>query len=282
MPPRLPPFLIKAVPKRRNMIKVRALFSDTSVHTVCEEARCPNIGECFSRQTCAFLILGATCTRGCAFCGVKKGIPLPPDQAEPERIAAAVSKLGLNYVVITSVTRDDLPDGGAAHFAAVITQIQTHNSKLRTEVLIPDFQGNQESLGIVLDASPFVLNHNVETVPRLYSEVRPRAIYRRSLKLLSAAKRSGRVVYTKSGFMVGLGEAEDEVLAVIEDLRGVGCDLITIGQYLPPSRAHRQPERYVTPEEFARYAEVPGVAVIAGPFVRSSYQAEAATNHVKS
>ena len=284
MPPRLPEFLIKPTPKHQNMIKIRALLGDTSVRTVCEEARCPNIGECFARQTCTFLILGDTCTRSCAFCGVKKGAPLPPDPEEPKKIAAAINKLGLNYAVITSVTRDDLPDGGAEHFKNVGTALVAvrNNSRtgtspvptLRIEFLIPDFQGDPAALRIVLEARPYVLNHNVETVPRLYGQVRPQANYRRSLDLLSAAKRSGRVVYTKSGFMVGLGEAEDEVLAVIEDLKGAGCDLVTIGQYLPPSRTHRQPERYVTPDEFARYAEITGVKVLAGPFVRSSYLAE--------
>ncbi|MFA4844243.1 MAG: lipoyl synthase [Candidatus Margulisiibacteriota bacterium] len=286
MSPRLPEFLVKKTPKQRNISALRALLGDTSVHTVCEEARCPNIGECFARQTCTFLILGDTCTRSCAFCGVKKGTPLPPDPEEPKKIAAAINKLGLNYAVITSVTRDDLPDGGAGQFAAVINESRTTNHDTLVEVLIPDFQGDPAALRIVLEARPYVLNHNVETVPRLYPEIRPQASYQRSLSLLANAKQINGQIYTKSGFMVGLGETKEEVAAVLADLKNARCDIVTIGQYLPPSRTHRPPARYVTPPEFAEYQAI-GQAlglnqVVAGPFVRSSYQAEAATNHVKS
>ena len=206
----LPPFLLKKVPKRQNIRRLQALIADPRIHTVCEEAHCPNIGECYASGTCTFLILGDVCTRGCAFCGVKCGQPLPPDPDEPRRIAAAANKLGLKYIVITSVTRDDLPDGGASQFAAVINELATCNSQLKIEVLIPDFNGQWNVLHTVLNAEPFVLNHNVETVPRLYPRIRPQADYRRSLELLEDAKRSGRSVYTKSGFMVGLGETNEQ------------------------------------------------------------------------
>ncbi|MCU0641150.1 MAG: lipoyl synthase [Candidatus Margulisbacteria bacterium] len=286
MSPRLPSFLIKPVPKQENIRRVRALLGDNSLHTVCEEAKCPNIGECFARQTCTFLILGGTCTRNCAFCGVDHGRPAPVDPTEPERLAAAVKKLGLKYVVITSVTRDDLPDGGASHFAAVLFSLRVTRYPLLTEVLIPDFNGDEKALRTVLDAQPSVLNHNVETVPRLYPEIRPQATYQRSLALLTAAKRHSPSIYTKSGFMVGLGETKEEVAAVLSDLKRTNCDIVTIGQYLPPSRAHRPPDRYVTPEEFAGYQTIGrqlGLSeVVAGPFVRSSYHAEATINHVKS
>jgi lipoic acid synthetase len=269
---RLPSFLIKRIPKQENIRRIRSLLNDPSVHTVCEEARCPNIGECFSQKTCTFLILGNTCTRNCAFCGVDHGKPQPPDPTEPERIAQAVKKLGLKYVVITSVTRDDLPDGGAGHFAAVISALRATSFELRVEVLVPDFLG---SLHIVLDAKPYVLNHNLETVPRLYPKIRPQANYERSLKILRAAKDRG--IYSKSGFMVGLGETGAEVAEVLMDLTAVNCDIVTIGQYLPPSKFHLRPERYVTPEEFDQYrayGETIGLKVLAGPFVRSSYHAD--------
>jgi lipoic acid synthetase len=273
---RLPDWLRKPIPKQANIHTLRRLLADPAVQTVCEQARCPNIGECFARRTCAFLILGNTCTRNCAFCGIAHGQPLPPDPAEPQRIASAVKKLGLDHVVITSVTRDDLPDGGAAQFSQVIGNLRLNVAVSKIEVLIPDFGGDQAALQKVLDAQPDVLNHNVETVPRLYPAVRPQAAYRRSLALLNNAKGAGRRIYTKSGFMVGLGETEAEVTAVLADLQAANCDIVTIGQYLPPSRSQPRPERYVTPEEFERYrAEGAGrgLRVMAGPFVRSSYRA---------
>jgi lipoic acid synthetase len=286
MSPSLPPFLIKKVPKQENIRQIRALLADPALHTVCEEAKCPNIGECFARRTCTFMILGDTCTRSCAFCGVTPGQPPPVDPIEPERLASAVKKLGLNYVVITSVTRDDLADGGAGHFATTIDVLRSTLHALIIEVLIPDFKGNEEALLVVVNAKPDVLNHNVETVPRLYSEIRPQADYQRSLTLLASAKRLAPAIYTKSGFMVGLGETKEEVAAVLGDLKKFNCDIVTIGQYLPPSRAHRQPSRYVTPAEFAEYQaigrEIGLSQVVAGPFVRSSYHAEATTNNVKS
>jgi lipoic acid synthetase len=281
----LPAFLVKRVPKQQNIRQIRQMLENSALHTVCESASCPNIGECFSRQTLTFMILGDVCTRHCAFCGVNKGQPLPVNPNEPQHIAEAVEKLKLNYVVITSVTRDDLEDGGASHFAAVISQLRTArqsspqapNSELRTEVLIPDFQGDQNALKLVLDAKPYVLNHNVETIPRLYDQVRPQADYARSLNLLANSKKINPAVYTKSGFMVGLGEDKDEVFGVLQDLRAVGCDIATIGQYLPPTRSHLPAKRFVLPEEFLEYETFGrqlGLKVHAGPFVRSSYRAE--------
>jgi len=273
---RLPSFLIKRIPKQENIRRIRSLLNDPRVHTVCEEARCPNIGECWGlinqAPTVTFLILGNTCTRNCAFCGVDHGKPQPPDPEEPQRIARAVEKLGLNYVVITSVTRDDLPDGGAGVFAETIRNLRLNVAVSGIEVLVPDFL---ESLTIVLDAKPYVLNHNLETVPRLYPKIRPQANYERSLKILRAAKDRG--IYSKSGFMVGLGETKDEVFSIMRDLRTAGCDLVTIGQYLPPSKDHIKPERYVTPEEFEGYETIGKslgfLKVFSGPFVRSSYHA---------
>ncbi|OGB89637.1 lipoyl synthase [candidate division WOR-1 bacterium RIFCSPHIGHO2_01_FULL_53_15] len=272
----LPPFLVKKIPKQENINKIRALIGDPSLHTVCEEASCPNIGECYSQGTCTFIILGGVCSRSCAFCGVTRGTPLPPDPTEPGRIAEAVKKLGLNYVVITSVTRDDLPDGGAGHFAKVIDELRISNIEYRIEVLIPDFKGEISALKTVLDAKPNVLNHNIETVPRLYSKVRPQASYERSLNTIKRAKAQGGRIYTKSGFMVGLGETKEEAVYVLYDLKKADCDIVTIGQYLPPSRAHLKPPRFVDPAEFEEYqklGEEMGLRVFAGPFVRSSYHA---------
>jgi len=278
----LPNFLLKKIPKRENIRRIRTLLSDPCVHTVCEEAKCPNIGECFSQGICTFMILGNICTRNCTFCGVAHAQPSPPDPDEPKRIAEAVGKLGLTYVVITSVTRDDLPDGGARHFAETIKTLRLTYSTLNIEVLIPDFEGNVDALKMVLAAHPYVLNHNLETVPRLYSKVRPQANYERSLKILNMAKEIKSEVYTKSGFMVGLGETDEEVVLALEDLRKVDCDIVTIGQYLPPSIIHPKPERYVLPETFEKWKSIGkqmGFKKIeAGPFVRSSYQAKETIN----
>jgi lipoic acid synthetase len=274
----VPKFLLKRIPKKENIKRIRALIDDGRVHTVCESAKCPNIGECFSKNTLTFMILGNLCTRSCRFCGVDKGKPLSPDPDEPKRIAQAIKKLGLDYVVITSVTRDDIPGGGAAQFARVIQELKASCTEIKIEVLIPDFQGDEEALKTVLDANPYVLNHNVETVPRLYQVVRPQADYQRSLALLKSAKNSG--VCTKSGFMVGLGENKQEVVSVLKDLSAVECNIVTIGQYLPPSKAHPRAERYVRPEEFKEYREIGiklGLKVEAGPFVRSSYHAKDTT-----
>lgn len=223
------------------------------------------------------MILGDHCSRSCRFCGVSKESPLPLDPKEPERIAKTVKKLGLNYVVITSVTRDDLPDGGASQFAKVIKKIRSEDPDIKIEVLIPDFQGNKGSLSIVLNANPYVLNHNLETIPRLYSQIRPEAEYKRSLILLNEAKKIKEEIYTKSGIMVGLGEEKEEIFSVLKDLKAVACDIVTIGQYLPPSNSHQKVVRYVEPDEFEEYkmvGEELGLKVFSGPFVRSSYHAK--------
>ena len=256
---------------------MRKLTRDLKLHTVCESAHCPNQAECFSRGTAAFMILGDTCTRHCTFCAVKKGRPQDPDPQEPQHIVEAVSTLKLSYVVVTSVTRDDLPDGGASQFAQTIRAIHDYNPAIAVEVLIPDFAGSQSALEHVLSARPAVLNHNLETVPRLYSEVRPQADYRRSLEVLSRGRLSGDNVVIKSGIMLGLGESQQEVIELMTDLRQAGCDVLTIGQYLPPSLKHHKLIRYVSPEEFVEYQNIGKdmgfVSVFSGPLVRSSFHA---------
>jgi lipoic acid synthetase len=250
---------------------------DLKLHTVCESARCPNRTKCFTEGTATFMILGNTCTRNCTFCAVQHGRPEAPDPQEPGHIVEAVAKLGLRYVVVTSVTRDDLPDGGAAQFARTIKAIHEYDSDIAVEVLIPDFQGSASALQTVIDASPAVLNHNVETVLRLYPDVRPQAKYWRSLDLLKQAKLLDNTLLTKSGFMLGLGESRGEVIQVMADLRQAGCDLLTIGQYLQPSLQHHRLVRYVHPEEFEEFrvmGEKMGfVSVVSALLVRSSYHA---------
>lgn len=272
-----PPWLKKRIPLLQDIQKVKSILAQMDLHTVCEEARCPNLGECFSKGTSTFLILGRICTRNCGFCAVEHGIPFSPDETEPQKVAQAVHKMDFRYVVITSVTRDDLPDGGASLFAKTIQAIRVLDSKINIEVLIPDFQGDSTSLKIVLREGPDVLNHNVETIARLYPEVRPQADYKRSLHLLKKSKDLYSGNFTKSGFMVGLGETHQEVLGLLRDLREVGCDLLTIGQYLQP-RSDRLPViRFVPPEEFEEYKrigeEMGFKAVSSGPFVRSSFHA---------
>ncbi len=257
--------------------KMGRLVRGLKLHTVCESARCPNRTECFRQSTATFMILGDICTRNCTFCAVEKGKPLPPDPQEPEHIVTAVNKLGLHYVVITSVTRDDLPDGGASQFAQTIEAIHEYDSTIIVEVLIPDFGGSLSALQTVVDSSPPVLNHNMETVPRLYSEVCPKADYRRSIGLLKQSKLLNNRILTKSGFMLGLGEVRQEVIEMMADLREAGCDLLTIGQYLQPSLRHHKVIRYVSPEEFEECANI-GMQlgfryVVSGPLVRSSFQA---------
>ena len=272
-----PPWLRVRLPAGGTYQEVNSLLDNLGLHTVCEEARCPNKGECFHSGTATFLILGDVCTRRCRFCAVAKGTPQPLDWDEPERVARAVEALGLRYAVITSVTRDDVPDGGAGIFAETIRAIRRRMPACRVEVLVPDFQGSEDALRVVMDAGPDVLNHNLETVPRLYPTARPGADYARSLRLLRQAKALSPTALTKTGLMLGLGETPDEARAVMADLVSVGCDLLTLGQYLQPSRAHLPVERYVPPEEFAALARE-GVAmglkhVEAGPLVRSSYHA---------
>ncbi len=259
--------------------KVMEMLRSLHLHTVCEEAGCPNCGECFGKRTATFMILGRNCTRNCTFCTVSKAIPSPVDETEPQHIAEAVKQLGLRHVVITSVTRDDLPDGGAAHFVRVIEVIRAelYENPPVVEVLIPDFQGNTDALNTVLRAKPDVLNHNIETVPRLYPEVRPMAVYDRSLALLSNVRHSAPDIVTKSGIMLGLGETREEVLGVLHDLRANGCDLLTIGQYLAPSSQHHPVIEYVHPDVFAEYRqaaeEIGFLYTASGPLVRSSYLA---------
>jgi len=272
-----PTWLKKRIPPIQEIEKVKAILGRGNLHTVCEEARCPNLGDCFSKGTATFLILGRVCTRNCGFCAVERGDPLPLNESEPEAAARAVRELKLQYVVLTSVTRDDLQDGGASHYAKAIRAIRDQDSGVKIEVLIPDFKGDRPALSTVLRERPDVLNHNVETIPRLYPQVRPQADYRRSLKLLKWVKEIEPSLLTKSGFMLGLGETQKEVLNLLTDLREVGCDFLTIGQYLQP-RSDRLPVvRFVPPEEFEEYWQIAqgmgfkGVA--SGPFVRSSFHA---------
>jgi lipoyl synthase len=274
---RKPPWLKKRIPPLRDVEKVRSILKQTDLHTVCQEARCANLGECFAEGTATFLILGRVCTRDCGFCAVERGVPAPPDEAEPGRVSQAVRKMGLHYVVITSVTRDDLVDGGASSFAKTIQAIRASNSKTKVEVLIPDFKGDQDSLRTILKEWPEILNHNIETIPRLYPRVRPLADYKRSLNLLKRSKEDYPHIHTKSGLMLGFGETRDEVLEVLRDLREAGCDFLTIGQYLQPRQDRLPVVRFVPPEEFEEYKRVgEGMglrAVASGPFVRSSFHA---------
>jgi len=257
--------------------QTRNLLDRLHLPTVCDSARCPNRGECFSHHTATFLILGEVCTRGCAFCAVSKGKPVPVEADEPQRLALAVTELGLGHVVITSVTRDDLPDGGAAHYARVVEALREHCPGVRVELLVPDFQGSREALTTVLASGPDILAHNLETVPRLYPEVRRGADYGRSLKVLEQTKQLFPKIVTKSGLMLGLGEESPEIEAVLRDLRQVACDMLTIGQYLSPSLHHVPVARYVNPDEFASWQrqalDLGFKSVAAGPLVRSSYKA---------
>ncbi len=274
---RLPPWLKKRIPRTDAAKAVRRLLQQLDLTTVCQEAHCPNIMECFAKHTATFMIMGDVCTRNCRFCAVTPGEPKPLDPTEPARVAEAVARLGLRHAVITSVTRDDLPDGGAAHFVAVIREIRSRCDCL-VEVLTPDFQGREDDIDQVALARPDIYNHNIEAVERLCPTIRPQADYRRSLRVLERVRRVAPDVATKSGLMVGLGETRDEVLQCLRDLRAVGCDILTIGQYLAPSPEHAPVARYWPPEEFEdleREAKAMGFrAVAAGPFVRSSYCAE--------
>ena len=269
------PWLMVRAPQGERVEALDALLADLGLHTVCQQALCPNIRDCWGSGTATFMILGDICTRHCRFCAVRAGRPLPPDPGEPERVAEAAARLGLRHVVITSVARDDLPDGGAGHFAATIEAVRRRCPGALVEVLVPDFGGSLAALEEVIAARPDVLNHNVETVPRLYPLVRPRADYRRSLGLLAWAKGAG--LTTKSGLMLGLGETRGEVVAVMQDLRRAGCELLTLGQYLQPTSRQLPVAEYIHPEEFEWYREVGEAlgfrAVAAGPLVRSSYRA---------
>ena len=274
--PKKPPWLKRSLPTGPGYERVRQLLKKGELHTVCQEAKCPNMWECFSNGTATFLIMGSHCTRSCRFCNVTHASPTPLDPAEPRRVAEAVQLMELNYVVVTSVTRDDLPDGGAAHFAATIRAVREACPETRVEVLIPDFQGDFLALQTILTAGPDVLNHNIETVPRLYASVRPQADYQQSLELLRRVSADGRIP-AKSGLMLGLGETEAELRQTLEDLLAADCRLLTLGQYLQPSAAHLPVARFVTPQEFKQWrrdALAMGFTQVAsGPFVRSSYHA---------
>ncbi len=276
-PARKPAWLTRAIPRGDVYFRLAAGFDTQGLHTVCRSARCPNVGECWSRGQATFMILGAVCTRDCKFCAVPHGLPEPVNHDEGQEILKVVLQNSLKYLVITSVTRDDLADGGSAHFSRVISELKRGSPGLAVEVLVPDFKGRPGALAEVLQAGPAVLNHNVETVARLYPAVnRPMENYRVSLDLLAEAKQRGAL--TKSGLMVGLGENEQEILEVFGDLRRADVDMLTIGQYLQPGRRHQPVSRYYKPEEFDRLAELAlksGFrAVASGPLVRSSYQAE--------
>ena len=257
--------------------QVSSLIQDLSLHTVCEEANCPNRTECYSHQTATFMILGSHCTRNCTFCNVTKGNPEQVDKNEPEHVAKAVEILKLKHAVITSVTRDDLPDSGASQFVHVLHAIHSLCQTVSVEVLIPDMKGNWSHLALIVEARPDILNHNVETINRLYPLVRPMADYHRSLTLLKEAKKRDPRLYTKSGMMLGLGETREEVIQVMRDLREVACDILTIGQYLPPSKEHYPLVAYITPEEFSEYRaigqEMGFKQVVSSPLTRSSYHA---------
>ena len=276
-PGRLPEWFKVPAPGSERYRKLKSLVEGNALHTVCEEARCPNIGDCWDRGTATFMILGDTCTRACRYCAVKTGDPGGVvDTLEPLRVAQAVSRMGIKYAVITSVDRDDLPDGGASIFAQTIGAVRQMAPGVGVEVLIPDFAGNWSALRSVIDAAPDVLNHNIESVPSVFRIVRPRGNYWLSLELLERAKRLG--MRTKSGIMVGLGESRDELLSTMDDLVSVGCDILTIGQYLRPTPSHAPLDRFYTPDEFADLKEE-GMArgfshVESGPLVRSSYHAE--------
>jgi lipoyl synthase len=276
--PRLPEWARKPRTHFESLHRLKSDLRRLHLHTVCESARCPNIHECFHRRAATFMILGGRCTRACGFCSVPKG-RTPLDPGEPENVARMAAALELRYVVITSVNRDDLADGGSAHFAETIRAVRAELPESRVEVLTPDFCGDLDAVARVLDAGPHVFNHNVETVPRLYGRVRPQADYRQSLRVLAFARRYARAVLTKSGLMVGLGENEDEVQSVLRDLRDAGTDVATIGQYLQPARRNLPVAAFIDPAQFERYRNY-GLAlgfrmVFSGPLVRSSYMADA-------
>jgi len=262
--------------------EVTKMLRNLSLNTVCEEADCPNKVECFTKKTATIMILGNNCTRNCTFCNVEKNTPTNVDQEEPMNIALAIKELSMKHIVITAVTRDDLSDGGSGHFVKVINAIREHNSGVTVEVLIPDFQGDEKALLNVIVAKPEIINHNVETIPRLYSEVRPMAIYKRSLNLLKRVKKHDKAIITKSGIMLGLGEEYDEIIKLFQDLRDIDCDVLTIGQYLAPSKKHHKVVEYIHPDLFDEYKEKAlelGFKYVASaPFVRSSYNAFEAMN----
>jgi lipoic acid synthetase len=274
---RKPGWLKVKAPGGAAFVEVRRLMRDLELHTVCEAAHCPNVGECWSHRAATFMILGDVCTRNCGYCAIAHGTPRPLDVEEPRRLAEAVLAMRLRHVVVTSVDRDDLPNGGAEQFAGVVREIRLRMADTTVEVLIPDFTGSEAALRIVVDARPDILNHNIETVQRLYRVARPGGRYDRALELLARAKRMDPLLVTKSGIMVGLGETWEEALAALRDLRAAGTDLVTIGQYLRPSSGHMPVARFYTPEEFAELRQLGDDLgfrhVESGPLVRSSYHA---------
>ncbi len=274
---RIPSWLRVKLPAGKSFNDTAKLLADLNLNTVCQNAKCPNTWDCFSRKVATFLIMGFVCTRNCAFCNIASGDMDPLDADEPRRISEAVSRLGLKYVVVTSVTRDDLPDGGAAHYAETITRIRTDHPNCKIEVLIPDFQGNLDALKTVIKAAPHVINHNVETSPDLYSEIRPQADYQQSLEMLDRVKTLSNSIPAKSGLMVGLGETDEQVYKVIKDLAEINCDIVTVGQYMRPSKEHPAVKRYVEPsvfDEYAKYGKSLGIKnIFSAPLVRSSFQA---------
>ncbi len=276
--PRLPEWARRPATFYSSLHDLKAELRRFRLHTVCESARCPNIHECFHRGAATFMILGNVCTRTCGFCAVPRGRPEPPDPREPANVARMAAKMRLRYVVITSVNRDELADGGSTHFAATVREVKRAAPHAQVEVLTPDFRGNSDAVATVLDAKPHVFNHNIETVPRLYRRVRPQADYQQSLRVLQFARRHSPGVLTKSGFMVGLGEGRSEIETLLADLRDSGVDVVTIGQYLQPTRHHLPVEKFVAPEVFDQYRDfalkLGFRAVFSGPLVRSSYMAD--------
>mgnify|MGYP001025652711 CR=1 FL=1 len=275
---RIPEWIIEGLKEREKSKDLLHLLKGKGIATICEEAKCPNIGTCFNKKTATFLIMGTNCTRNCRFCAVHSGRPQPLDMDEPRKVAETVRLLGIKHIVITSVTRDDLEDGGADHFVNTIGAIREMNKGITIEVLIPDFNGNFASLDKVIASSPEVINHNIETVKEFYKAVRPKADYYRSLEILSRTKRESDSIVTKSGMMVGLGETEKQVYETMDDLLNAGVEILTIGQYLRPTREHLEVKKYVAPEEFDKYRETGlkkgFLGVASGPFVRSSYHAK--------
>jgi lipoyl synthase len=274
---KIPPWIRSSLPSARALGRVESVTYAGGTSTVCREARCPNLGECYGQGTATFLILGDRCTRNCSFCAVEQGLPTEVNPHEPEVVARAVCALGLRHVVITSVTRDDLPDGGASAFAATVRAIRRESPEASVEVLIPDLQGSLDALDIVIEALPNVINHNMETVERLYPALRPGADYARSLRVLDHVRKEAPEIITKSGIMVGVGETEEELRRLMGDLAGVGCLVLTVGQYLRPTPNHYPVQKFVPPDEFqtieAMALSAGFYAVAAGPLVRSSYRA---------
>mgnify|MGYP002627306866 CR=1 FL=1 len=274
---RLPQYLKKGIIDTEKTKAVRRVLKNNSLNTVCESARCPNKGECYAKNTATFLIMGTICTRNCRFCNISGGIPEPLNIDEPEKIAIAIKELGLNYAVITSVTRDDLPDGGAKHFSIVVNTVKKYNPDIMIEVLTPDFKGNNKSIDVVMASKPDVFNHNLETVPSLYKKVRPQAEYIRSLNFLKYIKDNSDDIMTKTGLMVGLGETIDELIQVFKDLSEIKCDIVTIGQYIQPSKKHIEAVRYYELYEYEKLSKIAkdiGIKhTFFAPLARSSYKA---------